>query len=142
MKNRLLLIIVLTGLTIGSVYSQNLIKPRLDSLFNILVEKDIAMGSLTISKNWEQQPETDMNIPGGAGAIVSTSKDLTKFIESLFSLKLVSENSLNQMENMQDRFGKGMQQIPFGTKIFYGHGGGIDGFASLLAYSQWYIGRT
>jgi D-alanyl-D-alanine carboxypeptidase len=84
--------------------------------------------------NWKQLPETDMSIPGGAGAIVSTPSDLTKFIESLFSGKLVSENSLNQMKTITENYGMGMFQIPFNEKSAYGHNGGIDGFASNLAY--------
>jgi len=84
--------------------------------------------------SWEQATETDMSIPGGAGSIVSTPSDLTKFIESLFSLKLVSNSSLSQMKTMTDGFGMGMFQIPFYEKRAYGHNGGIDGFASNLAY--------
>jgi len=84
--------------------------------------------------NWKQMPETDMSIPGGAGAIVSTPTDLTKFIEALFSLKLVSLNSLNQMKTITDGFGMGMFQIPFYDHKALGHNGGIDGFGSNLAY--------
>jgi D-alanyl-D-alanine carboxypeptidase len=84
--------------------------------------------------SWEQAPETDMSIPGGAGSIVSTPADLTKFIESLFSLKLVSNSSLLQMKTITDGYGMGMFEIPFYTKRAYGHNGGIDGFASNLAY--------
>ncbi|MGE0588169.1 MAG: serine hydrolase domain-containing protein [Cyclobacteriaceae bacterium] len=84
--------------------------------------------------SWEQGPETDMSIPGGAGAIVSTPADLTKFIESLFSLKLVSNSSLTQMETMTEGYGMGMFQLPFYEKIAYGHNGGIDGFVSVLGY--------
>jgi D-alanyl-D-alanine carboxypeptidase len=85
-------------------------------------------------KDWVLQPETDMSIPGGAGSIVSTPEDLTKFIEALFTLKLVSEKSLTQMKTMRDGYGMGMFQIPFYTKKGYGHNGGIDGFASTLSY--------
>jgi D-alanyl-D-alanine carboxypeptidase len=90
--------------------------------------------SYRFANNWEQVPETDMSIPAGAGAIVSTSVDLTKFIESLFSLKLVSDSSLEQMKTMTDRCGMGMFPFPFDAKIAYGHNGGIDGFASTLEY--------
>lgn len=83
---------------------------------------------------WKQQPVTDMSIPGGAGSIVSTPTDLTKFIEALFSLKLVSQSSLDQMKTITNGFGMGMFQIPFHTKKAYGHNGGIDGFGSNLAY--------
>src|SRR5689334_22027305 len=75
-----------------------------------------------------------MSIPGAAGAIVSTPADLAKFIESLFSLKLVSNSSLTQMKTMTDGYGMGMFQIPFHMKSAYGHNGGIDGFLSTLAY--------
>jgi len=84
--------------------------------------------------NWKQMPETDMSIPGGAGAVVSTPIDLTKFIEALFSLKLVKQSSLDQMKTITDGFGMGMFQIPFYDHKAYGHGGGIDGFGSNLAY--------
>jgi CubicO group peptidase (beta-lactamase class C family) len=75
-----------------------------------------------------------MSIPGGAGSIVSTPRDLTQFIEALFSLKLISKNSLLQMKTITEGYGMGMFQIPFYTKKAYGHNGGIDGFASNLVY--------
>lgn len=84
--------------------------------------------------DWQIEPETDMSIPHGAGAIVSTPTDLTKFIEALFAHKLVKESSLKQMMNMTDGMGMGMFQFPFGQKKAYGHNGGIDGFASTLGY--------
>ena len=90
--------------------------------------------SYRFSASWEQTPETDMSIPGAAGAIVSTTADLTKFIESLFSLKLISSTSLSQMKTLTDGYGLGMFQIPFYEKQAYGHNGGIDGFASTLGY--------
>jgi len=83
---------------------------------------------------WKQMPETDMSIPGGAGAIVSNPTDLTKFIEALFSLKLVKQSSLDQMKKITDGFGMGMFQIPFYDHKAWGHNGGIDGFGSNLAY--------
>lgn len=90
--------------------------------------------SYRFSTSWEQAPETDMSIPGAAGAIVSTPADLAKFIESLFSLKLVSNASLSQMKTLTDGYGMGMFQIPFYEKQAFGHNGGIDGFESTLAY--------
>jgi len=90
--------------------------------------------SYRFSTSWEQGPETDISIPGGSGAIVSTPADLTKYIESLFSLKLVSKSSLEQMKTMTEGYGMGMFQIPFYEKLGYGHNGGIDGFGSNLAY--------
>jgi D-alanyl-D-alanine carboxypeptidase len=90
--------------------------------------------SYRFSTSWEQDPETDISIPGGSGAIVSTPADLTKYIESLFSLILVSKSSLEQMKTMTEGYGMGMFQIPFYEKLGYGHNGGIDGFGSNLVY--------
>lgn len=84
--------------------------------------------------NWTQESESELSNPGGGGSIVSTPTDLTKFIEALFTLKLVSQNSLDKMKTITDGYGMGMFQIPFYTKIAYYHGGQIDGFVSHLAY--------
>ncbi|MDQ3181021.1 MAG: beta-lactamase family protein [Acidobacteriota bacterium] len=90
--------------------------------------------SYNYTGDWKLSPETNMSIPGGAGAMVSTPTDLTKFIEALFSLKLVSETSLNQMKTMTDGYGMGMFQYPVYGKKAFGHNGGIDGFNSMLVY--------
>jgi D-alanyl-D-alanine carboxypeptidase len=85
---------------------------------------------------WEKETETDMSIPLGAGAIVSTTEDLTKFIEGLFAGKIISPASLALMMEMKDNFGRGMFAIPFYDKVSYGHTGGIDEFKSMLGYFQ------
>jgi D-alanyl-D-alanine carboxypeptidase len=90
--------------------------------------------SYLFNDTWKQMPECDMSIPGGAGAIVSTPGDLVKFIEALFSLKLVSQHSLAQMKTVTDGFGMGMVQFPFNGKKAYGHNGSIDCFAANVAY--------
>ena len=75
-----------------------------------------------------------MSIPGGAGAVVSTPTDLVKFINALFTGKLISQASLELMKTMKDNYGMAMFVIPFDDKKGYGHNGGIDGFISLLVY--------
>lgn len=83
---------------------------------------------------WMQEPETDMSIPGGAGAIVSTTNDLTHFITSLFEGKLISKSSLDSMTRITEGLGRGIFAIPFGKRKAYGHNGGIDKFVSGLSY--------
>lgn len=90
--------------------------------------------SYLFNNGWQQLPETNMTVPGGAGNIVSTPADLTRFIEGLFALKLVSKTSLDQMTTIRDGYGMGLMQIPFFTKKAYGHNGSIDGFNSMLGY--------
>lgn len=83
--------------------------------------------------DWKQESETHLSIPGGAGAIISTPNDLTKFIQALFNGKIVSKESFEQMKP-KDQYGLGINSYPIGGKTFYGHGGAIDGFRSLLVY--------
>jgi len=92
--------------------------------------------SYKYSESWEVESETDMSIPLGAGGIISTPIDLNLFSEALFSGKIVSANSLQQMKTIKDQFGMGLIQMPFYDQIGFGHGGGIDGFTSLFAYFQ------
>jgi D-alanyl-D-alanine carboxypeptidase len=90
--------------------------------------------SFRFTGGWDKLPETDMSIPQGAGAIISTPSDLVKFITALFEGKLVKTSSLEKMKTINDGMGMGMQQLPYESKTVYGHGGGIDGFNSLLMY--------
>lgn len=83
---------------------------------------------------WEPATETDMSIPAGAGGIVSTPTDLNVFYTSLFTGRIVSENSLNQMKRMVDNFGIGLIQMPFYQRMGYGHNGKIDEFFTMAVY--------
>ncbi|HEX2974749.1 MAG TPA: serine hydrolase domain-containing protein, partial [Bacteroidales bacterium] len=90
--------------------------------------------SFAFRTTWEKLPETDMSIPHGAGAVVSTPSDLVTFISSLFDGKLLKKESFDSMMDIRDGMGMGIQQFPYGSMKVYGHGGGIDGFNSLLCY--------
>lgn len=94
--------------------------------------KDNECYSYSFKGDWTKEAETDMSIPLGAGAIVSTPSDLTIFADALFNEKIVSSKTLEQMKTLKDNYGMGLFQIPFGKKIGYGHNGGIDGFTSVM----------
>jgi CubicO group peptidase (beta-lactamase class C family) len=83
---------------------------------------------------WREAAEIDFSITGGAGAILSTPADMTKFIQALFDLKLVSQDSLNQMKTMRDGEGMGMEPFSFAGKTLYGHTGGSNSSGAWLAY--------
>jgi CubicO group peptidase (beta-lactamase class C family) len=83
---------------------------------------------------WEAGPESDMSIPAGAGAVVSTTADLVQFIDALFKGKVVSDSSLNKMMTIKDGYGLGMLKDPFYQRWSYGHNGHIDDFTSDLTY--------
>lgn len=83
---------------------------------------------------WSTLPESNMTVPHGAGAIISTSKELTHFFEALFKGKLLSLSYVKQMTALNDNYGYGLYSFPYHDKQFIGHNGRIDGFISVAAY--------
>ncbi len=90
--------------------------------------------SYSFNNKWTKEAETDMSIPMGAGAMLSTPADLSHFIEGLFAGKIITAASLEQMKTMKDNYGLGLFTFPLQTKKAYGHDGAIDGFTSSLIY--------
>lgn len=87
--------------------------------------------SFSYSKDeWEISPETDMSVPHGAGAIVSTPTEVGLFLNALFDGELVSIESLEKMKNLKDGYGLGLFRFPFNNRFAWGHNGGIDEFQS------------
>ena len=90
--------------------------------------------SYNFAGTWKAVIETDFTIPLGAGALISTPSDLTKFADALFGGKLLKLESLEIMKSIKDGYGIGLFQYPFYEKIGYGHKGGIDGFVSVYSH--------
>ena len=85
---------------------------------------------------WSLQLETNMSNPGGAGAIVSTSKDLTIFMNALFNNKLISKDSFEIMKTHpnDDDTCHGIFYANMNGLDIYASEGGIDGFQSMLVH--------
>lgn len=90
--------------------------------------------SYELDSIWKKQPETNLNLFLGAGAIVSTPTDVIKFLEALFRDKIISQASLSEMKLIKEDFGLGIGELPFEDKLSYGHSGHIDGFNSDFGY--------
>jgi CubicO group peptidase (beta-lactamase class C family) len=84
--------------------------------------------------DWEQQPQTDASIPGASGGLVSTPADLLVFINALFTMKLISDQSLQQMRTFTKGFGMGFLEFEFEKRKAIGYTGGIDEYESVLAF--------
>jgi len=93
-----------------------------------------ALSYETGPSGWQLAPETDMSIPGGAGALVSTPADLDRFFEALFGGKLVAASSLATMQTLRDGYGRALFATAVGPQKSYGHNGSIDGFHSAAGY--------
>ncbi len=106
----------------------------------------VATGAIDVNKNealtywylggWKQHAETHPSILFGAGAIISTPHDMANFIQALFDLKLVAQESLTAMKTIRagDSLGLGLEAFQFAGRTFYGHAGGGDNYGSWLAY--------
>lgn len=139
-SNYILLTFILEKIS-GKTY-ENLVQ---ESILNPLQMKETYIfGAISVEKgetksyiyngHWQEDLEAQASIPRGAGALTSTVGDLSKFASGLFEGKLVSEQSLAQMKEIKDGFGRGMFVIPFYERRSYGHTGGIDGFRAFLGY--------
>lgn len=85
-------------------------------------------------EQWERASETDMSVPRGAGAMVSTADDLNRFFSALLEGELLADSTVAQMTTFQDGYGLGLITVPFYQRKAYGHSGGIDGFQSIASY--------
>ena len=101
---------------------------------NIDVNKNETLAYIHFGGDWKQVTEIHSSILFGGGQIVSTPNDLAKFINALFELKLISQESLNQMKTMRDGEGLGMTTFTFAGMTFYGETGGGDNRGAWLAY--------
>jgi len=95
------------------------------------VNKGEALTYINTGSDWKQGFETH---PSLGFQLISTPGDMAKFIQSLFDLKLISQDSLNQMKTMRYDEGLGMVTFTFAGKTFYGDTGGGDNYGSWLAY--------
>ena len=84
---------------------------------------------------WVRHSETDMSLPRGAGAIVSTAGDINKFYSALFAGKLLKAETLDLMKPESD-YGFGLGLFNFYDRKAMGHGGAIDRFLSTAGHFE------
>ncbi|MCJ8318406.1 MAG: beta-lactamase family protein [Colwellia sp.] len=87
-----------------------------------------------LSTQWTKGLEVDMSIPMGAGGIVSTSSDVTTFMEALFSEKIISAQSIELMTTIKGSYGMGVSRFSVHDRESFGHSGSLGGFKSLAMY--------
>lgn len=86
-------------------------------------------------EKWTKETETHPTFTFAAGAVISTTEDLSKLMDNLLKGKLILGTSLSQMgETNQKGIGYGLFMTPFYDKMGYGHSGNIDEFHSFTGY--------
>lgn len=87
-----------------------------------------------INDDWIQKREDVAENHLGAGVIVSTSSDLSKFMDGLFLYKLIDKKSLNQMTSFEKEYGLGIFKFQFESSSACGHEGRIDEYYTTLIH--------
>jgi CubicO group peptidase (beta-lactamase class C family) len=85
-------------------------------------------------QGWKAVPPTDPELHGGAGALSSTPTDLVRFIDALFSGRIVSQQSLASMRDQSVGTGLGLWSYEAAGRMGYGHGGAIESFRACVFY--------
>lgn len=137
---------LLLGLIIEKIYDKSYAEVLAEKITRPLDLKNTYYGnrieteeneasSYRFNENWVLQSETHMSVPHAAGAIVSTARETTLFVEALFTGKLISEASLETMMEFNNRYGLGLFATDLNGHLFYGHDGAIDGFMASVGYN-------
>lgn len=136
-------------LLLGYIIEQVCHKPYKEVVHNRIIAKlglkntyyggttDVSHGesySYVFDKAWNKQPEADMSLLGGAGALLSTPHDLNIFIRALYAKKLIRPLYMARMHQIADGYGMGVLPFTFNGRTAYGHNGAIDGFNALVQY--------
>lgn len=84
--------------------------------------------------NWEEQQDDMAANHSGAGALVSTPTDLTRFIDMLFTGHLISDKSLQAMTSFMGDYGMGIFAFNYSNQMAYGHEGRINEYYTTLVH--------
>jgi CubicO group peptidase (beta-lactamase class C family) len=77
----------------------------------------------------------NMTVPLSAGALYSTTEDLLRWEQGLFGGKVLSPSSLQKMTTpFKNDYAFGLQVHMVNGRKLIDHGGGIEGFNTMLAY--------
>lgn len=89
---------------------------------------------------WNKNPEEELSVAGGAGGIVSTTRDMAEFMFALSEYKLIRQSSLQKMTSLfSDKFpdschGIASFNLSKVNKKAISKQGGIDAFTSNVIY--------
>lgn len=90
---------------------------------------------------WQPQPDESLEVAAGAGAVVSTTDDMTRFAAALFAGRLISAASLAEMRQGKTDaagypHGKGFSPftVPDAGRSGFSHNGSVGAFTALLGY--------
>jgi len=129
----------ITGQSFADIIQEKVVVPLQLKRTRVGVDRpkgtEEAVSHERMDDHWEVVPQyTDMSAPMGAGAIVSTPLEVNMFTTALYSGKLISKASYQQMTDVSTGMGMGLGGMPIMGMQAYGMSGQIDGFKSLAIF--------
>lgn len=92
----------------GEILSKKIIQPLNLKHFQF-GDKQISVKRKALSyyfeAGWNASAKTDLSIPMGAGAILSSAEDLAKVLDAIFHGKIISKQMVDKMEAQSDGYG-------------------------------------
>ena len=129
----------ITGESYAKFVEDNIFKPlgMKDSGYdsNSAIIPDRAQGYTRGPNGLENAGYINMTVPFSAGALYSTTDDLLRWEQGLFGGKVLSPESLKQMTTpFKGDYAFGLVVRTVNGHRVINHGGGIEGFNTMLAY--------
>lgn len=126
-----------SGKKFGAFMKENIFDPvgmKNTGLYdNREVLQHVAQGYTEEGENLVNAQYIDMSIPSGAGALYSTVEDMYLWDRALYTEKLVSKTSMEQISTpFLDNYGYGWSIADFAKHKWMFHTGGIQGFATVM----------
>ena len=145
MKTKILTTTLLIGLSFGTIFSQSFNKPKLDSLMDILAEKNNAMGSLTISRNGVVVYRRAIGYSYISGNEKLPATDQTKYrigsITKMFTATMIFQLIEDGKLSLTTTVDKYFPQLPNANKItisnLLNHRSGLHNFTDDPEYLTW-----
>src|SRR5689334_5990981 len=145
MKTKILTTTLLIGLSFGTIFSQSFTKPKLDSLMDILAEKNKAMGSLTISKNGTVVYSRAIGYSFISANEKLPATDQTKYrvgsITKMFTTTMIFQLIEGGKLSLATTLDKYFPQLPNASKItisnLLNHRSGLHNFTDDPEYKTW-----
>lgn len=155
-----LMIETVTGQLLADVFAERIFTPlaMLDSRLASIDEPHDPVGYTNLFGNLDSKVATSSVVSSlnstnssawSAGGVVSTSNDLVKFLPALLDGRLLSEESMQLMQDWQEassnrfstpdwHYGMGLSRTVRDGYVFVGHGGAVPGSGSVMQYIEDY----
>ncbi len=129
------------GKSFGSIVQQQITTPlRLQHTQSALLPGLQAAPSYIYENGqWVTAADFEFVNTKGAGDIAASPDDMIRFMEALFSYKLLQPATVAVMKpdrQQQEYFGRGLMLLPMRTQVLYGHGGDTRGTHCVAGYNE------